>query len=113
DSKKSGAMTISHLRFGPEPIHAPYLIESARFVGVHQWQFVQKYDMLKYAAPGATVLINSPFPPERVWARLPRPVQKAMIEKSILLYTIDAYTVARETGMGARTNTIMQTCFFA
>ncbi|WP_269536970.1 pyruvate:ferredoxin (flavodoxin) oxidoreductase [Cerasicoccus fimbriatus] len=113
DSKKSGAMTVSHLRFGPKQIKAPYLVESANFVGIHQWQFVTKYDVLKYASPGATVLMNSPFPPEKIWAKLPFEVQQTLIEKRLELYTIDAYAVARKAGMGGRTNTIMQTCFFA
>ncbi|MBK1857189.1 pyruvate:ferredoxin (flavodoxin) oxidoreductase [Cerasicoccus arenae] len=113
DSKKSGAMTVSHLRFGPKQIKAPYLIQSAKFVGIHQWQFVTKYDVLKYAAQGGTVLMNSPFPPEKVWAKLPLEVQETLIEKQLELYVIDAYAVARKAGMGGRTNTIMQTCFFA
>jgi len=113
DSKKSGAMTISHLRFGPTPIRAPYLIDQAKFVGVHQWQFVGKFDVLKHAAPGATVLINSPYPPERVWENLPRETQQRLVENNMQLFVIDAYAVARKAGMGGRTNTIMQTCFFA
>lgn len=113
DSKKSGAMTVSHLRFGPKQIKAPYLVQHAKFVGVHQWQFVTKYDVLKYAAQGATVLMNSPFPPEKVWAKLPYEVQQTLIDKQLELYVIDAYAVARKAGMGGRTNTIMQTCFFA
>ncbi|MEO0794043.1 MAG: pyruvate:ferredoxin (flavodoxin) oxidoreductase [Verrucomicrobiota bacterium] len=113
DSKKSGAMTVSHLRFGPNEIRAPFLIQSANFVGVHQWQFVNKVNVLKYAHVGATILINSPFAPEKVWAKLPREVQESIIEKGLQLYVIDAYSVARKAGMGGRTNTIMQTCFFA
>ncbi|WOO42998.1 pyruvate:ferredoxin (flavodoxin) oxidoreductase [Rubellicoccus peritrichatus] len=113
DSKKSGAMTVSHLRFGPRPIHAPYLIQSAMFVGIHQWQFVAKYDILKYAASGATILLNTPYPQDQVWDHLPHEVQYALITKSLKLYAIDAYKVAHDTGMGRRTNTIMQTCFFA
>jgi pyruvate-ferredoxin/flavodoxin oxidoreductase len=113
DSKKSGAMTISHLRFGPSPIRSPYLIKQAHFVGCHQWDFIDKYDVLDYAAPGAVFLINSPFAPDEVWDRLPREAQETIIEKKLKFYVIDAYRVAREAGMGTRVNTIMQTCFFA
>ncbi len=113
DSKKSGAMTVSHLRFGPKPIRAPYLIQNARFVGCHQWQFMRQYDLLKYAAENAVFLLNSPYGPEKVWDHLPREVQETMIRKNIQLYSIDAYKVAKAAGMGGRTNTIMQTCFFA
>jgi pyruvate-ferredoxin/flavodoxin oxidoreductase len=115
DSKKSGAMTVSHLRFGPRPIHASYLIEagSADFIGCHQPQFLERVDMLSYAAPGATFLINSPQPPESLWASLPDSVRGALREKGISLYCIDAYGVAAERGLGKRINTIMQTCFFA
>ncbi|MBC2594785.1 pyruvate:ferredoxin (flavodoxin) oxidoreductase [Ruficoccus amylovorans] len=113
DSKKSGAMTVSHLRFGPRAIQAPYLIKNARFVGCHQWQFMRQYDLLKYAAENAVFLLNSPYGPEKVWNHLPHEVQEAMIRKNVQLYTIDAYHVAKEAGMGGRTNTIMQTCFFA
>lgn len=113
DSKKSGAMTVSHLRFGPNPITAPYLIKNAQFVGCHQWQFMRQYDLLKYAADNAVFLLNSPYGPEKVWAHLPRDVQETMIRKNIRLYTIDAYDVAKEANMGGRINTIMQTSFFA
>jgi len=113
DSKKSGAMTVSHLRFGPQPIRAPYLIEQARFVGVHQWSFVEKKNVLKHAAPGATVLFNSPFSADNLWDHLPQETQAEVIEKGIRLFAINANEVARNTGMGGRTNTIMQTCFFA
>ncbi|MDR2463130.1 MAG: pyruvate:ferredoxin (flavodoxin) oxidoreductase, partial [Verrucomicrobiales bacterium] len=113
DSKKSGAMTISHLRFGPRRIKSPYLIKQANFVGVHQWQFVEKCDFTSYAAKGATLLLNSPFPAEKIWAHLPFELQSDILEKKLRVYAIDAYRVARETGMGSRTNTIMQTCFFA
>ncbi|MCA9103228.1 MAG: pyruvate:ferredoxin (flavodoxin) oxidoreductase, partial [Planctomycetales bacterium] len=113
DSKKSGAMTISHLRFGPQPIRAPYLIREAHFVGCHQWEFIEKYDVLNYAAPGAVFLLNSPFGKDDVWNHLPREAQQAIIEKELRFYVIDAYAVAREAGMGTRVNTIMQTCFFA
>ncbi len=113
DSKKSGARTISHLRFGPRPIHSTYLISRANFIAVHQWNFLERYDVLANAEPGAVVLLNSAFGPDEVWDQLPRPVQKQIIAKKLKLYTIDAYEVARQTGMGVRINTIMQTCFFA
>ncbi len=112
DSKKSGTVTVSHLRFGPEPIQMPFLISSANFIACHQFNFLERYDVLERAAPGATFLLNSPFGPEDVWHRLPREVQETIIAKGLKLYVIDAYKVARETGMGVRINTIMQTCFF-
>ena len=113
DSKKSGAVTVSHLRFGPRPIHASYLISKASFVGCHQTNFVEKFDMLKYAETGAVFLLNSYYGPDEVWEHLPQEVQKAIIEKGLKFYVIDGYKVAEETGMGKRINTIMQTCFFA
>lgn len=113
DSKKSGAVTISHLRFGPEVIRAPYLIKNASFIGCHQAQFLEQYDVLEYAAPKGVFLLNSIYPAATVWAHMPRSVQEALIEKQLQFYTIDAYKVAREAGMGGRINTIMQTCFFA
>ncbi len=113
DSKKSGAMTISHLRFGPRPIRSPYLIKRASFVACHLFEFLDKYDVLEYAAPGAVFLLNAPYPAEEVWSHLPLEVQQEIIEKQLKFYTIDGYTVARDTGMGGRVNTIMQTCFFA
>lgn len=113
DSKKSGSTTVSHLRFGPNPIRAPYLIQSANFVAVHQFNFMERYDVLRLAAPGATFLLNSPFPPNEVWNQLPRSAQETIIEKNLRFYVIDALSVARETGMGRRINSIMQTCFFA
>lgn len=113
DSKKSGAVTISHLRFGPEVIRAPYLIKNASFVGCHQAQFLEQYDVLDFAAPGAVFLLNSIYSSETVWDHLPRPVQAEIIEKDLRFYVIDAYAVAREAGMGGRINTIMQACFFA
>jgi len=113
DSKKAGAVTISHLRFGPQPIRSTYLVGQANFVGVHQWEFFDRMDVLASAAPGAVVLVNSVHPPEQVWASLPREVQEELITKQCRLYAIDAYRVAGETGMGRRINTIMQTCFFA
>ncbi|MDT8305272.1 MAG: pyruvate:ferredoxin (flavodoxin) oxidoreductase [Anaerolineae bacterium] len=113
DSKKSGARTVSHLRFGPRPIRSTYLVQSANFVGVHQATFVERFDVLELAAPGATLLLNSPFGPDEVWETLPRTMQQQMIDKNIKFYVVDAYSVADETGMGRRINTIMQTCFFA
>ena len=113
DSKKAGAVTISHLRFGPQPIRSSYLIRKAKFVACHQWVFVEKLDMLEYAQKGATFLVNSPFGPDEIWDEFPREVQQAIIDKQLKVYCIDATAVARDTGMGRRTNTIMQTCFFA
>ncbi len=113
DSKKSGSQTISHLRFGPDPIHAPYLVQTAQFIGCHQFNFLFKTDILAQAAPGSVFLLNSPFPVEDVWAHLPRYVQERIINKGLSFYVIDASTVAQETGMGNRVNTILQTCFFA
>jgi len=113
DSKKSGSTTVSHLRFGPRPIHSTYLIDKASFIACHQWFFLEKYDILKPAISGATFLLNSIFGPEEVWDKLPRHIQKEIIEKKIKFYVIDAYNVGRQTGMGGRINTIMQTCFFA
>ncbi len=113
DSKKSGARTVSHLRFGPNPIRAPYLIQKADFVACHQFNFIEKVEMLSFAKKGATFLLNSPFGPEEAWNELPKPIQEAIIEKELKVYVIDATSVARETGMSGRVNTIMQTCFFA
>ncbi len=115
DSKKSGSLTISHLRFGPRPIRAPYLIQpgQANFVACHQFTFLERLDVLKYAAPNAVFLLNSIYPPDQVWDRLPREVQQTIIDKKLKFYVIDAYEVAQKTGMGGRINTIMQTCFFA
>lgn len=113
DSKKSGAVTISHLRFGPERIRAPYLIQNAGFVACHQAQFLEQYDVLEYAAPGGVFLLNSIYPAETVWSHMPRTVQATILERTLQFYVIDAYSVAREAGMGGRINTIMQTCFFA
>jgi pyruvate-ferredoxin/flavodoxin oxidoreductase len=114
DSKKSGSVTVSHLRFGPDEILAPYMIENntAHFVACHQMTFLDKFDILKYAAPGATFLLNSYYSVDEIWENLPRKVQETIIEKNLKFYVIDAYQVAEETGMGQRINTIMQTCFF-
>ena len=113
DSKKSGSVTISHLRFGPKPIRAPYLISQANFVACHQFSFLERYDVLKYASPGAVFLLNSIHSKDEVWDQLPRETQQIIIEKKLRFFVINAYDVARNTGMGGRINTIMQTCFFA
>jgi pyruvate-ferredoxin/flavodoxin oxidoreductase len=113
DSHKSGAQTISHLRFGPEPIHAPYLIAAADFVACHQFGFLAHQDVLRLAAPGGTFLLNSPYGPGEVWDQLPRSVQQQIIDKKLRFFIIDASQVARVLGLGTRTNTILQTCFFA
>lgn len=113
DSKKSGSRTVSHLRFGPEPIVSPYLIQSANFIAVHQFNFVEKVDVLKTASKGATFLLNSPYSAEETWKHLPKEVQKSIIDKQLDFYVIDAYMVAEGAGMGSRINTVMQVCFFA
>jgi pyruvate-ferredoxin/flavodoxin oxidoreductase len=113
DSKKSGAVTISHLRFGPRPIRSTYLIRNAGFVACHQFNFLERMNVLDYARPGAVVLLNSPHAAADVWEKLPRSAQEQMIEKQVKLYVIDGSSVAIKTGMGGRVNTIMQTCFFA
>ncbi len=113
DSKKAGARTISHLRFGPRPIRSPYLIQKATFVAVHQYNFLERYNVLESAAPGATLLLNSPFAAESVWEHLPRAAQEKIVTPGLKVYVIDADRVAREAGMGGRINTIMQACFFA
>ena len=115
DSKKAGTLTVSHLRFGPKPIQAPYLItvNTANFVACHQFSFLERFDFTKYAQPGAVFLVNSLYGPDEVWDKLPQEVQKDIIEKKLKFYTINAYDVAEKTGMGSRVNTIMQTCFFA
>ena len=113
DSKKSGSQTVSHLRFGPEPIRAPYLVQTAQFIGCHQFNFLFKTDILAQAAPGAVFLLNTPFSAEDVWDQLPRHVQEKLIDRRLSFYVIDASKVALETGMGDRVNTILQTCFFA
>jgi pyruvate-ferredoxin/flavodoxin oxidoreductase len=113
DSKKSGAVTISHLRFGPRPIRAPYLISRASFVGCHQFNLLGRYDVLEPAEEGGVFLLNAPFDAETVWDALPLDVQRQIISKKLRFYVIDAYAVAKAAGMGTRINTIMQTCFFA
>jgi pyruvate-ferredoxin/flavodoxin oxidoreductase len=113
DSKKSGAMTVSHLRFGPRPIKSTYLIQRANFIAVHQFSFFGQYDVLEAAVEGATLLINSPYEESDVWDQLPNAVQKVIIEKGLKVYAIDANGLARKSQLGNRINTIMQTCFFA
>ena len=113
DSKKSGSTTISHLRFGPKEIKSTYLINKANFIACHQQEFLDKMDLLDDAAEGATFLLNTLVPKEKVWDNLPEKAQKDLIEKKMKLFIVDAYKVGEETGMGVRINTIMQTCFFA
>ncbi|MGA9666173.1 MAG: pyruvate:ferredoxin (flavodoxin) oxidoreductase [Gallionella sp.] len=115
DSKKAGAATISHLRFSPKPIHSPYLIagNEANFIGCHQPIFLERYEMLDHAAAGAVFLVNTATPPDRAWQSLTHRMQQQIIAKKIEFYVIDAYAIAKQTGMGNRINTIMQTCFFA
>jgi pyruvate-ferredoxin/flavodoxin oxidoreductase len=113
DSKKSGAITVSHLRFGPDRIRSTYLITQANFIACHQWLFMEKLDLLVAAAPGAIFLLNSPYGREETWGQLPLEIQESIIRKNIRVYAINGYQVARENGMGGRINTVMQTCFFA
>ncbi len=112
DSRKAGSLTVSHLRFGPDPIPSPYLVRKANFVACHQFPFMERIDVLKVAEPGATFLLNSPFPADETWDMLPLEVQEEIIEKKLRFYVIDAYEIAKEIGLGARINTIMQTAFF-
>ena len=113
DSKKAGSVTISHLRFGPRPVHSTYLIDKANFIACHQQTFMERFNMLEKAVEGATFLLNTLTPPDKVWDMLPREYQEEILKKNISFYVIDAYDVAKKTGMGVRINTIMQTCFFA
>ncbi len=113
DSKKAGAVTVSHLRFGPQAIRSSYLISRANFIACHQWIFLERYDLLSALVPGGVFLLNSPFGREEVWDHLPREVQTQLIAKKAKFFVIDAYKVARDAGMGSRMNTIMQVCFFA
>ncbi|OIO69482.1 MAG: pyruvate:ferredoxin (flavodoxin) oxidoreductase [Zetaproteobacteria bacterium CG_4_9_14_3_um_filter_49_83] len=113
DSKKAGSQTVSHLRFGPDPIRAPYLVDSANFIACHKASFISQVDMLSKAALNSVFLLNSPTSAAEVWDELPKPVQQIIIDRQVDFYVIDASTVAREAGMGRRINTIMQTCFFA
>ncbi len=113
DSKKSGAVTVSHLRFGSDKIEAPYLIDQADFVGCHQFDFLTRYEVVQRIKPGGVLLLNSPYPADQLWPRLPRALQEQLIEKRVQLHIIDGYKVATQAGLGRRINTIMQTCFFA
>jgi len=113
DSKKSGAVTVSHLRFGPDPIRSTYLIRQANFTGCHQWTFLEKLNVLEAAADGSIFLLNSPYNADEVWDQLPLEIQEEIVRKHLKFYVINAYNVARDSGMGGRINTIMQTCFFA
>ena len=113
DSKKAGTVTISHLRFGPKPIHSSYLINEASFVACHQFSFLERVDMLRAARSGRGLPAQQPLRPDEVWDQLPRTVQKQIIDKKLKFYVVDGYQVAEKAGMGRRINTIMQTCFFA
>ncbi len=113
DSKKSGSVTVSHLRFGPNPIHSTYLVQQANFVACHQWEFVEKYEILQAAKSGATVLLNSPFSPADTWQQLPAHLRDIIQNKGLRVYCIDGSRVARDAGMKGRINTVMQVCFFA
>jgi pyruvate-ferredoxin/flavodoxin oxidoreductase len=113
DSKKAGAMTVSHLRFGPNPIRSSYLINEANFVACHQFVFLERINVLDCIDHGGTFLLNSPYGPDEVWDKLPKAIQKSIIDKEIKLFVVDGYKIARDTGMGPRINTILQTCFFA
>lgn len=113
DSKKAGSVTVSHLRFGKNPIRSAYLVNAANFIGCHQTVFLEKYDVLKDAIKGAIFLLNTPYSKDEIWPQLPVSMQQQIIEKELRFYVIDAYKVARESKMGTRINTIMQTCFFA
>ncbi len=113
DSKKSGAITVSHLRFGPKPIESTYLIEQADFVACHQFEFMEKLDVLALARPGATFLLNSPYGPEQVWDRLPREAQETILARKLRFYVVDALAVAKQAGLAGRINTVTQACFFA
>ncbi|HKH89024.1 MAG TPA: pyruvate:ferredoxin (flavodoxin) oxidoreductase, partial [Acidimicrobiales bacterium] len=113
DSKKSGSQTVSHLRFGPRPIRAPYLVDKASFIGCHHFGMLERAEVLSRAAHGATLLLNSPYSASELWDELTRPVQQQIIAEEIQLYVIDASRIAREAGLGERVNTVLQTCFFA
>ena len=113
DSHKSGAETVSHLRFGPRPIRAPYLIGQASFVACHHWGFIGRRDVLRLAAPGACLLLNSPYGPDEIWEHLPRSMQQRIRDLGLQLYVIDASRTAQDVGLRGRTNTVLQTCFFA
>jgi len=105
-------MTVSHLRSSPRTIRSAYLVDRASFVACHQFHFLDKIDVLEHAATGAVFLLNAPYTADEVWDHLPREMQQQMVEKRIRFFTIDAYALAKQAGMGGRINTIMQTCFF-
>jgi pyruvate-ferredoxin/flavodoxin oxidoreductase len=113
DSKKAGSVTVSHLRFSRRPIRSTYLIQRAGLVCLSQFHFLERMDVLECAAEGATFLLNSPYGPDEVWDRLPREAQETLIEKRMRLFVVDANRIAAEAGLGSRTNTVMQACFFA
>jgi pyruvate-ferredoxin/flavodoxin oxidoreductase len=113
DSKKSGSVTVSHLRFGSQPIRSTYLVDSANFIACHQWEFIEKFDLLKEAKPGGVFLLNSPFNPETTWSRLPELLKQQILDKQLKFYVINGSQVARDAGMGNHINTVMQVCFFA
>jgi len=113
DSKKAGAVTVSHLRFGPQPIASTYLIQHADFVACHQFERLEHGDVLEIARPGATFLLNSPYGPDEVWDHLPREVQGQIVDKGLRFFVVDGYDVAKDAGMGTRINTVLQTCFFS
>ena len=113
DSRKAGSLTISHLRFGPTPIHSTYLVNHANFIACHQFSFLERYEVLKTAQPGAIFLLNSAYPADEVWDQLPYSIQETIIKKKLRFFVIDAYKIAKEVGLGARINTIMQVCFFS
>ncbi|MFP4418439.1 MAG: pyruvate:ferredoxin (flavodoxin) oxidoreductase [Chitinispirillaceae bacterium] len=113
DSRKAGSLTVSHLRFGPKVIRAPYLVNKANFVACHQFNFLERVDVLEFAEEGAIFLLNSPFPADQAWDSMPKTIQQVIIDRKLKVYCIDAYTLAKEIGLGSRINTIMQTCFFA
>jgi pyruvate-ferredoxin/flavodoxin oxidoreductase len=112
DSKKAGAITVSHLRFGKDPIRSPYLVRSADFVAVHNFSFLEKYDVLEGIIEGGTFLLNSPYQPSEVWDKMPRAIQTQIIDRNLKFYAIDAVSIGKELGLGARINVLMQTCFF-
>jgi pyruvate-ferredoxin/flavodoxin oxidoreductase len=113
DSKKAGAQTVSHLRFGPEPIYSSYLIHKANFIACHQFNFIYKYDVLEHIKPGGTFLLNSPYSKYKVWTQLPKVLQRRIIDNNVEFYVVDATKVALDSNLGKRTNTVLQTCFFA
>ncbi|WP_345275719.1 pyruvate:ferredoxin (flavodoxin) oxidoreductase [Litoribaculum gwangyangense] len=113
DSKKAGAQTVSHLRFGPQPIYSTYLIHKADFIACHQFNFIEKYDILKTIKKGGTFLLNSPFSKDDIWGKLPQKMQEEIVKNKLDFYVIDASKVAQEANLGKRTNTVLQTCFFA